>query len=153
MIEFTTQVDIELPPSEVFEFVADFEHTPKWNYFVIAVERQSVGPIVTGTTYHQIRKTDEQDYRIIELVPERSVAIETEPGSSPSFTIRYEFEAVASGTRVHDHWQLDTGRNALVERIGTRQVRAAVEENLRKLKELLETGSTRLQDGRVSTLS
>ena len=49
-----------------------------------------------------------------------------------------------------DEWELDLGRGPLVELLGTGRVKSAVAENLGKLKELLETGETQLQDGRVT---
>jgi hypothetical protein len=152
MIEFTTHVDIHRAPGEVFALVLDFEDAPKWNYFVTDVKKQSSGPVGMGTVFHQSRKTDQQDYRITGLDPGRSVEVTTTPGSSPAFTRRFELEATPFGTRLHDHWQLQTGNNALLERAATRQIRAAVTENLGKLKELLETGTTRLQDGRTARL-
>lgn len=150
MIEFTTHIDIERPAREVFDFVANFENTPKWNYFVIDVNKRSTGPIGVGTVFHQTRKTDQQAYQITALDPGRSIEIKTTPGSTPSFTMRYDFEATDAGTRLSDNWQLESGHHALLERLGARRIRAAVSENLGKLKELLETGTTRLQDGRIS---
>jgi hypothetical protein len=152
MIEFTTHVDIGRSPEEVFNFVVDFENTPKWNYFVTEVERRSAGPIGVGTVFHQVRKTDEQDYEVTALDPGRWVEVTTTPGSSPAFRMGYRFEATDSGTRLTDLWRLETGHNPLVERLGARRIRAAVTENLGKLKELLETGSTQLQDGRRASL-
>jgi carbon monoxide dehydrogenase subunit G len=152
MIKFTTHVDIHRPPDEVFAFVLDFENAPKWNYFVTNVKKQSSGPIGIGTVFHQTRKTDQQDYQITDLKPGRSVDVTTTPGSSPPFTRRFELEPTPFGTRLRDHWQLQTGHHPLLERLGTRQIRAAVTENLGKLKELLETGTTQLQDDRTTTL-
>ena len=63
----------------------------------------------------------------------------------------FELEPVAGGTRLRDRWELETGLPALVERITSGQVQTAVAQNLEKLKELLETGRTRLQDGRFET--
>ena len=152
MIEFTTHIDIHRPAHEVFAFVLDFENAPKWNYFVTNVTKQSSGPIRVGTLFHQIRKTDRQDYRITQLTPGRSVDVTTTPGSSPAFTRRFELTSTPFGTRLHDRWQLQTGHHPLLERLAVRQIRAAVTENLGKLKELLETGTTQLQDHRATTL-
>lgn len=153
MIEFTTFVDIDRPPDEVFAVVSRFENTPAWNYFVIDVTQRSAGPPGVGTVFHQVRKTDQQDFKIVALDPGRSVEIMTTPGSSPSFKIRYDFEAIDSGTRVRNAWQLGTGHHPLLERLGSHRIRTAVTENLHKLKQLLENGTTQLQDGRTSTLA
>ena len=148
MIEFTNQVTIDRPIDEVFGFVADLENVPKWNYYVLDVSKTSGGPLGVGATFHQVRKTDEQDFRVVAYQPDRQVTIQTIPPSTPEFEMRFTFEPAGDGTRVTDEWKLDTGRNALIERLGARRIQAAALENLGKLKELLETGRTRLQDGR-----
>ena len=151
MIEFTNTVEIRQTPDEVFEFIADFENMPKWNYFVTNVTKRSGGPIGVGTVFDQTRKTDRQSYEITDLVPDRRVEVTTTPGSTPAFTMGFDFESTPDGTRITDHWQLDSGHNPLFERLGERRIRAAVAENLGKLKQLLETGTTTLQDGHTTT--
>jgi uncharacterized membrane protein len=148
MIEFTNQITIDRPIDEVFGFVADFENVPKWNYYVLDVRKTSDGPVGVGTTFHQVRKTDEQDFRIVVYRPDRQVTIETLPSSKPEFEMSFRFEPKGAGTQITDHWRLDTGRNPLLERLGARRIKSAVLENLGKLKELLEAGRVRLQDGR-----
>jgi hypothetical protein len=66
--------------------------------------------------------------------------------------MRFSFESEGDRTRITDEWKLDTGRPALLERLGAGQVKSAVLENLEKLKVLLETGQVRLQDGRRARL-
>jgi carbon monoxide dehydrogenase subunit G len=152
MIEFTNQVVVERPVDEVFGFVSDFENVPKWNYYVLDVSKTSGGPIGVETTFHQVRKTDEQDFRIVEYQPNRQVTVQTISPSSPEFEMRFTFEPEGNGTRITDEWKLDTGRPALLERLGAGRIRLAVLENLGKLKTLLETGKVRLQDGRQVAL-
>ena len=67
MLEFETTIRINRPLGEVFAFLLDLENLPKWNYYVLEVTSRSDGPIQIGTTYHQGRKTDEQDLGITEL--------------------------------------------------------------------------------------
>ena len=150
MIEFTIHVDIHRPPQQIFDFLLDFENAPKWNYYVTDVTKRSSGPIGLGTVFHQTRKTDQQDYQITDIDPGRSIEITTTAGSSPAFTRRLELEPAPTGTRLHDHWRLHTERHPLMERLATRQISTAVTENLGKLKGLLETGTTKLQDGRTT---
>ena len=151
MIEFTNTVEIRRPPEEVFEFIADFENMPKWNYFVTGVTKRSSGPIGVGTVFDQTRKTDRQSYAITDLIPGQRVEVTTTPGSSPAFMMRFDFESAADGTRITDRWDLQSGHNPLVELLGERRIKVAVAENLGKLKQLLETGATTLQDGRTVT--
>lgn len=152
MIEFKNQVVVERPVDQVFGFVSDLRNVPKWNYYVLDVRKTSDGSLGEGTTFHQVRKTDEQDFRIVTYQPNRQVTIETIPPSTPEFEMRFTFEPEGNRTRITDEWKLDTGRPALLERLGANRIRSAVLENLEKLKVLLETGQVRLQDGRQATL-
>jgi uncharacterized membrane protein len=148
MIKFEKTISVERPIHEVFAFLVDFENIPKWNYYVLEVKKLSDGPIQVGTTYHQVRKSDEQDLRITELDRNHKVAVKTLPGSSPGLEMRFTLYDEEGTTRIRDEWKLDTGRLAVLERIGARSVKSAVAENLTKLKELLEKGRVVLQDGR-----
>ena len=149
---FENTIRIDRPLDEVFAFLSDFENIPKWNYYVLEVRQLSESPIGVGTTYHQIRKTDEQDFRIIEFEPNHSVAVKTLPHSSPSFERKFTLYAEGDTTHIRDEWKLDTGRPAILERLAGGKVKSAVAENLAKLKELLEEGRVVLQDGRRVSL-
>ena len=152
MLEFENTIRIDRPVDEVFAFLSDFENIPKWNYFVLEVRQLSESPIGVGTTYHQVRKTDEQDYRIIEFEPGHTVGVKTLPQSSPGLEMRFTLDEEGNTTRVRDEWKLDTGRPAILERLAGGKVKSAVAENLAKLKELLEEGRVVLQDGSQVTL-
>src|SRR5215213_2143406 len=138
MLEFENTIRIDRPIDEVFAFLSDFENIPKWNYYILEVRQPSEGPTGIGTTYHQVRKTDEQDFRIIEFEPNHTVAVKTLPQSSPSFERKFTLYEEGDTTRVRDEWKLDTGRAAIRERLARGRVKSAVAENLVKLKELLE---------------
>lgn len=151
MLKFENTIRIERPVDEVFAYLSDFENIPKWNYYVPEVRQLSESPVGIGTTYHQVRKTDEQDFRIVEFEPGHTVAVKTLPQSSPSFERRFTLYEEGNKTRVRDEWKLDTGRSALLEKLAGGRVKSAVAENLAKLKELLEEGRVVLQDGRQTT--
>ena len=152
MLEFENTIAIDRPTDEMFAFLSDFPNIPKWNYYVLEVRQLSEGPTAIGTTYHQVRKTDQQDFRIIEFEPNRTVAVKTLPQSSPTFERRFTLYEEGDTTRIRDQWKLETGRPALLERLARGRVKSAAAENLAKLKELLEVGRVILQDGRQVTL-
>jgi uncharacterized membrane protein len=152
VLEFENTICIDRPVGEVFAFLSDFENIPKWNYYVLEVRRLSEGPTGIGTTYHQVRKSDQQDFRIIEFEPDHTVAVKTLPHFSPSFERRFTLYEEGDTTRIRDQWKLDTGMPALLERLARGRVKSAVAENLAKLKELLEEGRVILHDGRQVTL-
>lgn len=151
MAHFSNHLIIGRPINEVFRFVADFENMPKWNYYVVEVNKVSPGPIGVGTTFSQVRKTDTQRYQIVEFEPNRKVGIEVLP-PAPALLMRFTFEPVGSGTRLTDEWELKGGLLGLVGSLAAGRVQSAVAENLAKLKHLLETGEVRLQDGRIERL-
>jgi uncharacterized membrane protein len=152
VLEFENTIRIDRPTDEVFAFLSDFENIPKCNYYVLEVRQLSESPIGIGTTYHQVRKTDQQDFRIIEFEPNHTVAVKTLPQSSPSFERRFTLYEERDTTRIRDQWKLDTGRPAVLERLARGRVKSSVAENLAKLKGLLEEGRVVLQDGRQVTL-
>ena len=152
MLEFENTIPIERPIDELFAFLSDFENIPKWNYYVLEVRQLSESPIGIGTTYHQVRKSDQQDFRIIEFEANNTVAVKTLPQSSPSFERRFTLYEEGETTRIRDQWKLDTGWSVVLERLAGGRVKSAVAENLAKLKELLEEGRAILQDGRQLTL-
>lgn len=147
-MNFENTITIRRPVKDVFLFVTTFENIPKWNYYVTDVSKLTKESTGEGTLYHQIRKTDQQDFRIQEYEPNHLVTVETTPGSQPRFKRRFVFESVADGTKITDTWELDLGHNPLIQWLGASKVKSAAAENLGKLKELLETGQTQLQDGR-----
>lgn len=152
MLEFEKTICIDHPIAEVFAFLSDLENIPKWNYYVVRVTKLSNGPIGIGTTYHQVRKTDEQDLRITELDQNRKIAVKTLPQLSPSLEMTLTIYEEGNITRIRDEWRLDSGWPAPLEWLGAGRIKSAVAENLAKLKELLEEGQVVLQDGRQAVL-
>jgi uncharacterized protein YndB with AHSA1/START domain len=52
---FENSVLIRRPIEDVFAFLSDFEHVPKWNYAIVETRKVAEGPIGVGTIYHQVR--------------------------------------------------------------------------------------------------
>jgi uncharacterized membrane protein len=152
MFTFENTVLIDRPIEAVFAFVVDLPSIPKWNYYVLSVSPTSPKPGVVGSTYHQIRKDDEQDLRISQLEPNRSLVVETIPPSKPELRREIMFEIQGESTRIIDKWQLDLGVPKLLEPLAANRAKSGVRENLEKLKVLLEAGKVTLQDGRSFSL-
>jgi hypothetical protein len=105
-----------------------------------------------GSTYHQVRREDEQDLRISKLEPNKSLIVETIPPSKPELRREITFEVQGNRTRIIDKWQLDKGIPKLLEPLAANRAKLGVRENLEKLKTLLESGKVTLQDGRSFSL-
>jgi len=152
MIEFENTIRIDRPITEVFAFLSDLENIPKWNYYVLKLKKISNGPIGIGSLYHQVRKTDEQDFRITELEKNHKLVVKTLPQSSPSLEMGFTLYEEGNTTRIRDEWRFDTGWPAPFEWLGAGRIKSAVAVNLTKLKQLLEEGQVILQDGRLARL-
>ena len=149
MIQFKNILEINRPVDEVFSFIADFRNLPKWNYFVQKVEKTSSGPIGISTTYHQVRKTDEQQFKITVYEPHHRVSIQT-ISTSPSLTLRFTLNPEGNGTHLVDEWELESELFGPLDWLASAKVKSAVAAPLSKHKQLLETGQTHLQDGWVT---
>lgn len=152
MFTFENTVVIDRPIGDVFSFVVDLSNLPKWNYYVLSVSPTSSRPISVGSTYHQIRKNDEQELRISQLEPNHLLVAETIPPSKPELHREITFEVQGNSTRIIDKWQLDMGVPKLLEPLAANRAKSGVRENLEKLKILLEAGMVTLQDGRSFSL-
>ncbi|SHG59947.1 Polyketide cyclase / dehydrase and lipid transport [Chryseolinea serpens] len=148
-MEIYNEIVINRPIEEVFNFLSDFANLSMWNYYVLKVSKITDGPITKGTVFHQVRKTDAQDFKIITFDFPKVVAIETLP---PERYLMMRFTLIAQGdhTKVEDAWQVKIPR--VVGWFAKKKIQPAVMENLQKLKALLETGKVTLQDGRIETL-
>ena len=149
MISFENSVAIDRPLPEVFQFVSDLQNLPKWNYFVLDVKKVTSGPLGQGTEFHQVRKTDQQKLRITAFQHPHALTVETVPPSKPELHRAITFSGDAKRTVITDRWSIELGMPPLLRPLGKARVASAVRENLSKLKELLETGGTTLQDGRT----
>ncbi len=152
MVEFENDIVIQKPIGEVFAFLADPQNLPRWNYYVLEVKLVSGERASSGAIYHQVRKTDEEDLRLETVEPVHRVVIKTVPPSPISLEMVFFLEEEGSATRIRDLWYIDTGRPFILELLGRGVIKAAVAQNLGKLKMLLETGSVTLQDSRIATI-
>ena len=138
---------VERPVSEVFSFISDPQNLPRWNYYVIGCMRLDAGAARVGSTYRLVRKSDTRVFSVTEFEHDRRLVIRFR-APTPPLEIRFMLESTGSGTRLTDEWEL-RGIAGFVAGFATAPIRRAVGQNLGKLKELLETGRTQLQDGRV----
>ena len=149
-MEILNEIIIERPIEEVFNFLSNFENMSKWNYYVLSVKKTSAGVIMKGSTFHQTRKTDSQDLKVIEFEFPKIVAVQTLPPER-HLTMYFKLTPEGSFTRVKDVWQVEV--SWLAELFSKNKVQSAVGENLKKLKTLMEKGKVTLQDGRITYLS
>ena len=152
MITISNSIEINIPLTRLFNFLADPETLPLWNYYVKAVRRISPEKKGIGARYRQTRKEDEQIFEITSLKENTFIELRTISDSSVQFKRQMTFTKIADKCVLEDFLELDTGHPILIQKILAGSIRTAVKENLTKLKQLLENGKTTLQDGRLIEL-
>jgi hypothetical protein len=149
MMDFHNRVRIQRSPEYIFEVLADLENLPVWQAFDIQVRRASPGEVGVGTTYQLDRKGERRTLTVREFKPGRRMEVETVESKPPQVNLRFDLEPDGPDhTHLTADWSVETGLPGLVEKMASGRVRAMVDENIHKLKELLETGRTTLPDGR-----
>jgi hypothetical protein len=142
MQAFENTVTIQRPQEEVFAFLADFENIPRWNYAIDQTSKASAGPVGVGTRYHQTRSVPNrsvEDFEVTVFEPARRLAIHGQIGPFQA-QISYELEPAPGATRLVNNVELDSSPAALrlVAPLAIPKIKAAVAENLGKLKQVLE---------------
>ena len=148
MIQFSNKIVIDKSRNKVFSFLTRFENLPLWNYYVLSVSKKSAGDTCNGSIYHQIRRNDKQTFRVTSCRPPELIEIETTEDSKPPFKRRFILTRTGEQIIIEDHFELETKFPTMVTSLSKGRIKNAVLENLNKLKELLENGTTILQDGR-----
>jgi uncharacterized protein YndB with AHSA1/START domain len=163
-INFETSQIIEKPIQKVFSFLGDFSNMTEWNYYIQTVTKKSEGETGVGTIYEMKRPHDLNAYRIIVFDPPHKIIVELQP-PGPKHQLIFELRSLNENeTNIRYKWQLDAENYGLLKyfpggifkrlilsvpkRIILKKTKPAVEQNFKKLKELLESGQTILQNGR-----
>jgi uncharacterized protein YndB with AHSA1/START domain len=143
-VRFANSVTIQRSPHDVFEFLAEFENVPKWNYAIVETRKTSEGAVGVGTTYRQVRSIpsrSEEEFVVTEFELDRKLAIRGTLGPLEG-TLAYILEPIANGTRLTNEADLEGhGLMKLAEPIAGGRVREAVAANLNELKAHLESSS------------
>jgi uncharacterized protein YndB with AHSA1/START domain len=141
-MEFANTITIERSVHDVFQFLADFENVPKWNYAIVETRKTSHGQVGVGATYHQLRSVpagSEEEFEVTEFELDQRLAISGTLGPVEG-TVTYELQPFGAGTRL-TNWADLHGRGLakLAAPLAAGRIREAVAANLAKLKELLES--------------
>jgi uncharacterized protein YndB with AHSA1/START domain len=140
-VHFSNQITIRRPVHDVFEFVADPENIPKWNYAIEETRKTSDGPVGVGTTYRQVRtipSRSEESFEVTDLEPDTRFAIHGGLGPFVG-TLTYDFEDVGGSTKLTNTADLQaSGLLKLAAPIAVGRIRDAVAQNLGVLKGILE---------------
>ncbi len=135
-------VEIDRPPEEVYEYVANPENLPEWTGTVIETRKDTPGPLLEGSTFTSVAKflgrRIESPFEVTAHQSSRLHSHKSMGGPLPTeWTLT--FEEVAGGTRYTQVAEGEPGGffglvGPLLERVGRRQLRT----DLENLKDLLE---------------
>jgi uncharacterized protein YndB with AHSA1/START domain len=166
-ISFEISQTIEQPINKVYTFLSNFANMPLWNYYIQTVTKISEGDITIGSLFEMKRPRDLHVFKITGLEAPHKIIVELLP-PGPKSQIVFELTTNDQQTIVTYKWCLELEKYKLLKyfpnglfkrlilsipkRLILTKTKPAVEENFKKLKELLETGQVTLQNGRHSVL-
>jgi hypothetical protein len=149
MIESTNIIRIERPAWFIFSFLSEIEGSPIWEQFEMRAFKITPGEVGPGSEFRLVHRNYERTLRVIEFEKDRLIGAKTVESSAPKVELKFKLQPYEnSQTQVSTEWKLDTGTPALVERLVAGKIKSAVAEAIYQLRELLETGSVTLDDGR-----
>ena len=140
-MNFETDVSIERPVEEVFDYVADPRNFPRWNSAVQAVTPTS-GQGEPGSTYLMERELPgghaENALEVVERERPTAFTIRTTSGPTP-FVYRYRFAGEGETTRVELAAEVElSGIAGALGPLASRGVKRGVDSNFADLKRILE---------------
>ena len=142
-------VTINKPIAEVYRFWRDFENLPQFMQHLESVSQREAG------VSHWVAKGPggikmQWDARIINEIENKVIGWQSLDGSSVSTAGSVNFDETEHGTRVRVHLQYapPAGRlGAAVARLFREEPNVQVREDLRRFKQLLETGELPTTEG------
>jgi uncharacterized protein YndB with AHSA1/START domain len=140
-MNFTTDVRIERPIEDVFDYVADPRNFPDWNSAVQAVKPIS-GQGEPGSTYLMERDLPsgpaENELEIVDVERPMSLLIRTTSGPTP-FVYRYRFDSDDGATQMELAAAVElSGLAGALGPVASRVVKRGVDSNFADLKRILE---------------
>lgn len=141
-MDFTNMITINAPREKVFNYLANFENIPKWNYAIERVIKTSTGATHVGSTFTQYRslpRPAEEQIQITQFTPYASLAIDGHFGPFRGRT-NYTLQAINKHQTLLINTVKLQGSGILMpisKLIGLR-VKSAVAKNLQVLKGLIE---------------
>ena len=146
MRRIETDIVIDRPVEEVFEFVSNPENDTSWQSGLEESRLTSEGPMGVGSTHLVVRrflgKRIESLSEVTRFEPNAKIGLNSlsPPGQ---FAVEYTFEPINGGTRITTVAQADSGGLfKLGEPLVMKMVEAEMRRDFAALKELLEARSS-----------
>ena len=144
MTRFETSIVIQQPIEKVFAFATNLDNNARWQTDVLETKQTSKGPFGRGATYYCankfLGKRIETRGFIRDYEPDRYCFYKITSGDVTGET-RFVFEPVDGGTRFTTSGEIDLGFFKLLRSVVARKARKQLENDLKKLKRILENGA------------
>ena len=144
MINLDFSALIDRPQKDVFAFVADPNNMSKWNSAVVSLEQVTPGPVAVGSKFKSVGemmgRRIEGEMQVTAYEPDSKCGFQINAGPM-QVNITLNFKTVGTGTKVNLNAQGNPGGLfKLAEGVMTGRVKTMMEENLARLKTVLEKG-------------
>ncbi len=141
MIQHKIIIEMNCPVEKAFSFLAEARNLRAWQTDLVENEQLSAGPLQVGTRFRELRKTgprlSEIEAEITSFEPPHRFATQTVRGMQAR--VEYTFEPVGNQTKITYLFTLRTsGLMRLLEPLLAGQIKKGNEEDLQKLRALLE---------------
>lgn len=141
MSAYSHTVVIARPPDEVFAFITDPAHYPRWQPSIVSIEAHQRGPLRLGSEATEVRRffgrEMETTWTCVEHRPDSRSAIESEDGPVP-FRGTFSLEPCDAGTRFTWTVELTGMAMRLAGPLAGRATKSELQANSVRLKTLLE---------------
>jgi carbon monoxide dehydrogenase subunit G len=144
MINLDFSALIDRPQKDVFAFVANPNNMSKWNSAVVSLEQVTPGAVGVGTKFKSVGemmgRRIEGEVQVMTFEPDSKYGIQMNAGPM-QVNIVFSFKTVGTGTKLNLNAQGNSaGLFKLAEPVMQARVKALMEENLARLKSVLEKG-------------
>jgi uncharacterized membrane protein len=145
MITFDLGILIDRPVENVFAFISNPMNLPKWQSMVAKVEPAFSGPVGIGSKYkiqsEVMGRKMEGVMEITDFIPSEKFGFKNVAGPVQVQAV-VTFKPAGTGTRLNLNGQGEPGGVfKLAEGVLAKQVKSQMEENLKRLKSVLEAGA------------
>jgi hypothetical protein len=141
-MKFSNSIIIHRSTIYIFDYLANLENLPRWNYAIQETRKISSGPIGVGSTYWQFRtlpKPMEEELEIKVYEPGHRLVVS---GGFANFqgVTSYVLDSLGNPTKLTNEIELHaSGAFGSFADLTTPSIKSAVAQNLTVLKELLES--------------
>lgn len=144
MINLDLSILIDRPVKDVFAFVANPNNMSKWNSAVVSLEQITPGAVGVGTKFKSVGemmgRRIEGEMQVTAYEPDTKCGYQVNAGPM-QVNLVITFKTVGTGTKISLNAQGNPGGIfKLAEGVLAGRVKSMMEENLARLKSVLEKG-------------